>query len=86
MKATGPCYNFLYNHASPRLRARIDSREQQVQKAEQEASVAADNNNISSADKVRHAVRRTVVTRRLVDLFFRNMSENDAPAEESSKQ
>ena len=86
MKAAGPCYNFLYNHASPRLRARIDSREQQVQKAEQEASVAADNNNISSADKVRHAVRRTVVTRRLVDLFFRNMSENDAPAEESSKQ
>ena len=79
MKASVPCYNFIYNHASPRLKAKIDAREQQVAEAEKAASVAAKKEGPSSADKVRHAVRKTVVTKRVVDLFFRNMSENDQP-------
>ena len=79
MKAAVPCYTFLYNHASPRLKAKIDAREVQVEQAEKAASAqqkVADNQP-SSADKVRHAVRKTVVTKRLVDLFLKNMSEND---------
>ena len=77
MKASVPCYNFIYNHASPRLKAKIDAREKQVEEAEEAASAAAKDEGPSSADKVRHAVRKTVVTKRVVDLFFRNMSEND---------
>ena len=80
MKATIPCYDFLYNHASPRLKAKIDAREQQVEQAEKKAAEEAakqDNNAPSSADKVRRAVRKTVVTKRVVDLFIKNMSEND---------
>jgi CPA2 family monovalent cation:H+ antiporter-2 len=79
MKASVPCYNFIYNHASPRLKAKIDAREQQVAEAEKAASAAAKKEGPSSADKVRHAVRKTVVTKRVVDLFFRNMSANDQP-------
>ena len=85
MKASVPCYNFIYNHASPRLKAKIDAREKQVEEAEKAASAATQNEGSSSADKVRHAVRKTVVTKRVVDLFFRNMSENDQPAEQPEK-
>ena len=85
MKATMPCYNFLYNHASPRLRSRIDNREQEVEQAEQAAPVPAETNAPSSADKVRHAVRHTVVTKRVVNLFLKNMSENDQPANQQSE-
>ncbi|MBR4564220.1 MAG: cation:proton antiporter [Paludibacteraceae bacterium] len=85
MKASVPCYNFIYNHASPRLKAKIDAREKQVEEAEKAASAAAKKEGPSSADKVRHAVRKTVVTKRVVDLFFRNMSENDQPAEQPEK-
>ena len=79
MKAAVPCYSFLYNHASPRLKAKIDAREVQVEQAEKAASAQQEvaDNQPSSADKVRHAVRKTVVTKRLVDLFLKNMSEND---------
>ncbi len=76
MKATVPCYNFLYKHASPRLRSKIDSREQEVEQAEQASSVN-EVNAPSTADKVRHAVRKTIVTKRVVDLFIKNMSEHD---------
>lgn len=76
MKATVPCYNFLYRHASPRLRSKIDSREQEVEQAEQASSVN-EVNAPSTADKVRHAVRKTIVTKRVVDLFIKNMSEHD---------
>ena len=85
MKATMPCYNFLYNHASPRLRSRIDNREQEVEQAEQAAPAPAETNAPSSADKVRHAVRHTVVTKRVVNLFLKNMSENDQPANQQSE-
>jgi CPA2 family monovalent cation:H+ antiporter-2 len=85
MKASIPCYNFIYNHASPRLKAKIDAREKQVAEAEKAASAAAKDEGPSSADKVRHAVRKTVVTKRVVDLFFRNMSENDNNESENEK-
>ncbi len=85
MKASIPCYNFIYNHASPRLKAKIDAREKQVEEAEKAASEAAKDEGPSSADKVRHAVRKTVVTKRVVDLFFRNMSENDNNESENEK-
>ncbi len=85
MKASVPCYNFIYNHASPHLKAKIDAREKQVEEAEKAAAAATQNEGSSSADKVRHAVRKTVVTKRVVDLFFRNMSENDQPAEQPEK-
>ena len=83
MKATVPCYNFLYNHASPRLKAKIDAREQQVEAEEKAAAEAAakTTNQPSSADKVRKAVRKTLVTKHVVDLFIKNMSENDEPKE-----
>jgi CPA2 family monovalent cation:H+ antiporter-2 len=75
MKAALPAYHFLYAHAPASLKSKIDAREQKVDLAEQAAATEED--GPSSADKVRHAVRKTVVTRRVVDLFFRNMSEND---------
>lgn len=85
MKTTMPCYNFLYNHASPRLRSKIDRREQEVERAEQ-ASVATPTTQASSkADRVRHAVRKTVVTRHFVNLFLDNMSENDKKEESDPK-
>jgi len=82
MKAAEPCYNFLYAHASDSLKAKIDAREKQVEEAEKAAATATKDEGSSSADKVRHAVRKTVVTKRVVDLFFRNMSENDEQPKE----
>ena len=82
MKAAEPCYNFLYAHASDSLKAKIDAREKQVEEAEKAAAAATKDEGPSSADKVRHAVRKTVVTKRVVDLFFRNMSENDEQPKE----
>ena len=79
MKATVPCYNFLYNHVSPRVRAKIDHREQTVEQAERASASAIESSTPSAADKVRHAVRKTVITKRVVDLFLTNMSENDKP-------
>ncbi len=87
MKASVPCYTFLYNHASARLRAKIDAREQQVALAEQQTAKTDD--TPSMADKARHAVRHTFLTKRLVNLFFENMSANDkanAEAKEESKE
>ena len=80
MKAAVPSYNLLYKHASTRLREKIDRREQEVELAEQAAATATTDNSNNKADKVRHAVRKTVVTKRLVNLFLKNMSENDQPA------
>jgi len=75
MKASVPCYNFLYKHAPERLRTKMTQREQQLAQAEQAATQADD--KPSMADKARHAVRHTVVTKRLVNLFIKNMSEHD---------
>ena len=73
MKAAVPCYNFLYKHAPSSLRAKIDRREQEIAAAE--AATASD--KASVADKVRHAVRHTYITKRLVNLFIKNMSAHD---------
>ena len=81
MKATIPCYNFLYNHVSPRLRNKIDQREQAVEQAEQQATTSSETTFLSHADKVQHALRKTVITKRIVKLFYTNMSENDKEGE-----
>ena len=77
MKATVPCYTFFYNHASPRLKTKIDTREQEVEMAEQQSSGSNEETFLAHADKVQHALRKTVVTKRVVKLFYTNMSEND---------
>ena len=74
MKAAVPCYTFLYHHASESLHAKIDQREQLV--AEAERATPSDDTN-SFAEKVRHAVRHTFITKRLVNLFIKNMSAHD---------
>ena len=78
MKAALPCYNFLYNHASASLRAKIDQREKQVAEAESAATVS---DGPSLADKARHAVRNTFITKHLVELFIKNMSAHDEKPE-----
>jgi CPA2 family monovalent cation:H+ antiporter-2 len=80
MKAAVPCYNFLYNHASESMRAKIDAREQQMAAAE--TATASDGPSI--ADKARHAVRKTFFLKRLVDLFIKNMSAHDENAHEEN--
>ena len=82
MKAAEPCYNFIYAHASDSFKAKIDAREKQVEEEEKAAATATKDEGPSSADKVRHAVHKTIVTKRVVDLFFRNMSENDEQPKE----
>ena len=79
IKAALPCYTFLYNHASAGLRSKIDQREQQVAAAE--TATASDGPSI--ADKVRHAVRNTFITKRLVNLFIKNMSAHDENARQN---
>ena len=79
MKAAMPCYTFLYNHASEGMRAKIDKREQQVAAAEAKAANPSGDTN-SLADKVRHAVRHTFITKHLVNLFIKNMSAHDENA------
>jgi CPA2 family monovalent cation:H+ antiporter-2 len=74
MKAALPCYSFLYNHAPAGLRAKIDQREQQM--AEAEKAIPSSGKN-SLAERVRHAVRNTFITKRLVNLFIKNMSAHD---------
>ena len=75
MKASVPCYNFLHKHASERFKAKLDAREAAVAAAEQASR--AEENGPSVADKVQHAVRKTFITKRVVNLFIKNMSEND---------
>lgn len=79
MKASMPCYNFFYKHVSPRWRDNIDHREQQVESAEQTIASAKATHTPSVADKVQHALRKTIITKRLVHLFVTNMTENDKP-------
>ncbi len=86
MKATVPCYNFLYNHASQNFKAKIDKREEQVAAAEQTATGGDSKESfMSHSDQVQHALRHTLVTKHVVKLFYRNMSENDKPHAEEAK-
>lgn len=78
MKATAPCYDFLYSHASPRLKAKIDKREADVAKAEKAAANASTEDKFQlHREKANRVLRHTVVAKRVVNLFFENMSEND---------
>ena len=78
MKATVPCYDFLYSHASPRLKAKIDQREADVAKAEKAAANASAEDKFQlHREKANRVLRHTVVAKRVVNLFFENMSEND---------
>ena len=86
MKATVPCYDFLYSHASPRLKAKIDKREEEVAISDQRSAVSDQQSAIGNhADKVQHALRHTIVTKRVVKLFFENMTENDRKQEEQQE-
>ena len=76
MKAAVPCYNFLYNHAPASLRGKIDKREQEINA---QAAGNGDSANADLADKARRAVRHTYITKRLVNLFIKNMSAHDNP-------
>ncbi len=76
MKTAVPSYTFFYNHVSEGFRVKIDRREQQVAAAEAEKDKPSDDKN-SLADKARHAVRHTYITKHLVDLFIKNMSAHD---------
>ena len=82
MKAAEPCYNLLYKHASPRMKAKIDAREEKVNLTQQNAQKTTTKDAPNRADKVKHAVRKTVITKRLVNLFLKNMSENDQPTQQ----
>lgn len=86
MKTAVPCYNFLYSHASPRLRSKIDKREQEVDLAEREVLTANGSETPGKSDKVLHVVNKTIITKRIVNLFILNMSEKDQqPAEQPTK-
>ena len=45
--------------------------------AEKAAAETKEADGPSTADKVRRAVRKTYVTKHVVDLFIKNMTEND---------
>ena len=86
MKAAIPCYDFLYKHASPRLKAKIDKREQEVELAEQAAAARKPEHKTSTGKGLmRRVIDKTFITKRIVDLFFRNMSENDQKHESEQK-
>ena len=78
MKAAVPCYNFLYEHAPARLRTRIDKREEQVTLTEKNAKKSKVTSPKSKErSQIKKIISHTVITKRLVDLFIKNMSEND---------
>ena len=84
MKTSVPCYNFLYKHSSERVRAKIDQREQEVEALEQHTeggnSEAKMGNHQKKMDKV---LKHTYVTKHVVNLFIKNMTENDQPHDEA---
>ena len=81
MKATVPCYDFLYKHASPRLKSKIDAREEEVKRAEQTTVSPSGDKSHDHAEKVNRVLRHTVITKHVVNLFLKNMSENDQKEE-----
>ena len=84
MKAAVPCYTFFYNHAPAGLRAKMDKREQEVELAEHQT--AKSDSTSSAAEKARRAVRHTFFTKRLLDLFLKNMSANDEAHNEAKDE
>ena len=58
------------------MRAKIDQREQKVAEAEAKAAQPSGDKG-SLANKARHVVRHTIITKHLVNLFIKNMSAHD---------
>ena len=85
MKATTPCYNFLYKHAPAKLKSKMDAREAAVEQADQQTGESTEDTFQEHSKKVNHALRKTVITKRVVNLFYTNMSENDKKEEKSEK-
>ncbi len=82
MKTSIPCYNFLYSHASPRLKGKIDAREEQVAQQEQKKGTGSAKKATKNKDsKMEKVLAHTFVTKHVVNLFIKNMTENDQPAE-----
>ena len=82
MKTSIPCYNFLYSHASPRLKGKIDAREEQVAQQEQKKGTGSAKKATKNMDsKMEKVLAHTFVTKHVVNLFIKNMTENDQPAE-----
>ena len=82
MKTTVPCYNFLYNHAPQGMRERIDRREQQVAQLEQKPEAATSETKMKNHhQKMDNVLKHTFVTKRVVNLFLKNMTENDKKVE-----
>ena len=77
MKASVPCYNFLYKHAPARLRTKIDNREQQVALAEQAQTAKGHSKSKKQNTQIDKLLSHTIVTKRLVNLFIENMSAHD---------
>ena len=77
MKAAVPCYNFLYRHASKRLRTKIDRREEQMAQAVQAQKSNPKSPINSDQSPINKVLSHTVVTKRLVKLFIENMSAHD---------
>ena len=85
MKATVPCYEWLYEHSSAKTKSKIDAREEAVAKAEEGKSGKAEDKMKNHTEKMEHLLRYTFLTKRVVKLFLQNMSENDKKEEESEK-
>jgi CPA2 family monovalent cation:H+ antiporter-2 len=78
MKTSVPCYNFLYKHASPRLKGKIDRREEQVAGLEQKTGHRSSESRMENHhQKMNKVLKHTIVTKRVVNLFIQNMTEND---------
>ena len=78
MKAAVPSYNALYKHAPAFLRKKMDQREQQVAMAEQQTNEPKTNAKTGKSP-VSKVISHTIVTKRLINLFVKNMSANDKP-------
>jgi CPA2 family monovalent cation:H+ antiporter-2 len=78
MKTSVPCYNFLYNHAPKSMRARIDKREEKVAQSEQKvANTTSDKRMENHHQTMNKALKHTIITKHMVNLFIKNMTEND---------
>lgn len=78
MKTSVPCYTFLYKHASDRLKGKIDRREEQVAGLEQKTDHRSSESRMENHhQKMNKVLKHTIVTKRVVNLFIQNMTEND---------
>ena len=79
MKATVPCYEWLYKHSSGKTKSKIDAREEAVAKAEEGKSGKAEDKMKNHTEKMEHLLRYTFLTKRVVKLFLQNSSTASRP-------